>query len=169
MRKREGGLATLTSVRNVRIDYPFVTGTPQIAELMGPSYFPENQIGERYFQRIRFVVGCDFRLFPSNETYYVQLIAPPTQNGIAVLPHPDRLSFPANASTPAPVTQVHLDEYCQDALPEGFTGIWRTGLELDCGKDLPRLEMGQSLPYRPFVADPEEALGTCVVEIGYLY
>jgi hypothetical protein len=68
---------------NLLVEYPMVQGKV-IAEIMGPSYYPEDTIGERYFQNIALIVGSDFRVFDGGEACGALVVKPPSHAGKAV-------------------------------------------------------------------------------------
>ena len=161
------GMRSLPS--NLLLWYPHVTGVPRIEEMMGPSYYPPAEIGERYLQRIMLVLGTDYRLFHGHELAYAELIEPVKDAGKPVKPfHREEApyaigeAFPAKPSTRAPKTRLRANRPEQQRLlPEEFTGTWRSGLILDCGKDLPAFaEKTNVLPSATFARELEDAFGT---------
>lgn len=159
---------------NFIVRYPHVDGGPAVAEVIGPSYYCDVDNEERYFQRISIVIGTDFRLGPYSDSLYVEVTRPPNHDGDDVPPHSDGSclwefddSYPADRNTSAPGTRIEA----RGKLPRGFTGVWRAGVVLDCGKDRPRFDQhgfGVRVNER-FRTDLEAAFGTKVVEVGRVY
>lgn len=97
----------------------------------------------RYLQRIGVVVGKDFRIGPGSESLCIDVVRAPTRDGDDVDAHSEGSclwefddSYPADAATTPPRTRIDT----RGKLPRGFTGVWRTGVMLDCGKDLPQID-----------------------------
>jgi hypothetical protein len=175
MRRIRGSLEALRKPPvNLLVRYPFVSDVATIAEIMGPSYYPSAQIDPRYFQRIGLVVGTDYRIGPIDEQLDAEVVCPPSRDGHEVAQHAALdlcsegviCSYPADETTIPPV--VRLEPPAR--FPPGFAGVWRGGLTLDCGKDLPRIEGTPPLRVNPvFAADMEEAFGTQLIQIGRIY
>jgi hypothetical protein len=174
-RKLPGPLATLkTAPPNLLVRYPHVDSGRAVAEVVGPSRYSSVEEDGRYFQGISLVVGSDFRVGPCSESLFVEVVAPPLRAGRSVDPYPQGSllwefddSYPADASTLPPKTRIQGEH----EPPAGFTGVWRAGLMLDCGKDLPRTDdygFGLRVSDR-FAAELETAFETQIVEIGRLY
>lgn len=159
---------------NLLVRYPHVSDGPAVAEVIGLSYYPDVGDDERYFHRVSIVIGTDFRVGPDSESLYIEVTRPPTQDGDDVPPYPEGScqwefddSYPADSGTLPPVTRIET----RGKLPRGFTGVWRAGVVLDCGKDLPRID-GQGFGVRVnerFRADLEAAFGTKLIEVGRVY
>lgn len=159
---------------NLLVRYPHVDGGLAVADVMGPSRYDTVEDDSRYFQRISIVVGTDFRIGPDSESLYIEVARPPTHDGDDVAPYPEGSclwefddSYPADGSTLAPVTRIEA----RGKLPPGFTGVWRAGVVLDCGKDLPRIDshgFGVRVNEQ-FRVDLEAAFGTKLVEVGRVY
>jgi hypothetical protein len=66
--------------------YPEVTGAA-VKEVFGPSYYGEE--GYRYLHRISVVIGTDFRIHPSSEAIYFNVIAPPHDGMTPVEAYPE--------------------------------------------------------------------------------
>jgi hypothetical protein len=167
-------LADLTvAPPNLLVRYPHLDGRA-VAAVMGPSYYASATDDDRYFQRISLVLGTDFRIGPNSEALGVRVVRPPVREGREVAAYSDGShlwefydSYPADADTLPPVTRVDS----RGDLPAGFTGAWRAGLILDCGKNLPRID-GWGFGVRvsaPFEADLETAFGTPLIEVGKVY
>jgi hypothetical protein len=158
---------------NLLVRYPFVSGVPTIADIMGPSFYPASEIGDRYFERISLLVGKDYRIGPMDEELYMEVVQPPTRKGQEVQPHnsddiyPEcHSSYPGDDGTVPPVLRLEPPE----RFPPGFTGVWRCGLMLDCGKDLPRGADSRSVRLNQnFTAGIEAAFGTPLVQVGTIY
>jgi hypothetical protein len=113
-------------------------------------------------------------VYDGHETRYTEITDPPVTNGKPVKPFPEFLPYsfdvyPADRETVAPKTRF---EVCVDGwpVPDGFRGIWRCGLVLDCGKDLPAF-MGKKhqIPSRKFATQIEKAFDSTLVQIGHCY
>jgi hypothetical protein len=147
---------------NLRIDYDQCSGEPVVA-VMGPSQYGL-AASDRYLQGIAVVLGVDFKVLQC-ETYPVVIEVPPIDDDDWV--EADEYADPGGmtlyrgswAATP-PTTKV----------TGTFSGVWRSGVILDCGKDLPTLseECRHPLPAQAFRAELEEALGTRLIEQGWI-
>jgi hypothetical protein len=155
---------------NLLLVYPFVE-TPRAEEIMGPSAYPPESIGPRYFQALNLVLGTDHRLLAAHERGLAELVRAPRRGGAEVKPYPANdarvpahLTFPDG---PAPEATLSLEG---DA-PTGLSGVWRSGLGLDCGKDVPAFptERYGPIPCREFVSALEAAFGTQLVEVGWFH
>ena len=158
---------------NLMAEYPEIE-SESVAKIMGPSYYPEDEIGPRYFQNIAVIIGTDFRVYDGHETTYTEVTDPPTTKGKSIKPYSEFLPhsfdvYSADSKTAPPTTtfEVSVDGW---PVPVGFRGIWRCGLLLDCGKDLPAM-MGKKhrVPSRKFASQMEKAFGTKLVQIGHYY
>ncbi|VTS01372.1 unnamed protein product [Gemmata massiliana] len=174
-RKLRGRLATSKALpANLLVRYPHVNGGRAVAEVVGPSYYAAVGEDERYFQGISVVVGTDFRVGPCSESLSIEVIRLPTRAGRDVIPYSKGSclwefddSYPADESALPPATRIEA----HGELPAGFTGVWRAGLMLDCGKDLPRIDdfgFGLRLSDR-FAAELADAFGTHLVEVGRVH
>lgn len=173
-RKLRGRLDTLKALpRNLLVRYPRVDGGSAVAEVMGPSYYPSIGASDRYLQQVSLVIGTDFRIGPSSEALFIEVVRPPFQNGNAVPPYeqPDCMwefddSYPADGSTHPPQTRIQAVR----KVPVGFTGVWRAGLILDCGKDLPKIGEHGELEINPqFVEEIRTAFEADLFQIGRVY
>jgi hypothetical protein len=173
--KLKGRLTTLKRPpTNLLVRYPHVDGGPAVAEVIGPSFYQEADDEWRYFQHISTIVGTDFRIGPNSDALYIQVTRPPTLDGDDIASYPDGSclwefddSYPADRSTFIPVTRIES----RGQIPVGFTGVWRAGVMLDCGKDLPRFDQhgfGVRV-HEQFRTDLEAAFGTQLVEVGRVY
>jgi hypothetical protein len=170
----KGRLTTLKRPpTNLLARYPKVKCGPAVAEVMGLSRYDLAE-EDRYFQRVSIVIGTDFRIGPNFDCLYIQVTRPPIHDGDDVAQYPDGSclwefddSYPADRSTFIPVTRIEA----RGQVPVGFTGVWRAGVMLDCGKDLPRFDQhgfGVRV-HKQFRADLEIAFGTELVEVGRVY
>jgi hypothetical protein len=159
---------------NLLVRYPHVDGGRAVADVMGPSRYDTVEDDSRCLQRISIVIGTDFRIGPDSESLYIEVIRPPVHDGDDVDSHPEGSclwefddSYSADGGTLAPVTRIEA----RGKLPRGFTGVWRAGVVLDCGKDLPRIDSHGFgvLVNKRFRADLEAAFGTKLVEVGRVY
>ena len=173
-RKLRGRWATLKApLPNLLIVYPHVDGRA-VAEVMGPSYYDSVEDDWRYLQRISLVVGTDFRIGPCSESLYVEVVRPPLREGREVAPYAQGShlwefdeSFPADDSVLPPEARIEAKR----KPPAGFTGVWRAGVMLDCGKDLPRID-GHGFGLRVnegFAAEFEAAFRTELIQVGRVY
>ncbi len=149
---------------NLRLAYDGAQGEPVVA-VMGPSQYGYTDAAMRYLQGITVTLGVDFRILAC-ETYPVEVDVPPIEGDdfVEVDEFSDDAGFsryPATWATTAPTTKVR----------GRFSGVWRAALILDCGKDLPTLaeECDRPLPARAFVAELEAALGTRLIEQGWIH
>lgn len=175
-RKLHGKLKTLKAPPvNLLVRHSFVEAGRAAVEVMGPSYYDSVADEERYFSSVSIVVGTDFRIGPISESLYIEVIRPPLREWEEVAPYPEGShlrefdeSYPADPTTTPPKTRIDAGS----KPPTGFTGVWRGGVVLDCGKDLPRLpdSLGFSLRVNEqFVAELETAFGSPLVEVGRVY
>jgi hypothetical protein len=164
--------------QNMLAEWPEAFDAATIPQIMGPSYYPASQIGERYIQQIVAVVGTDFRVFAGGGTFDVEVERPPTVQGIAAkkydeerLGHACFYAYEADAVARPPVARLPADRSVYGHLiPPGFGGVWRAGLILDCGKDCrPSPAKSRPVPGTAFAADLAEAFGTELVQIGFFY
>ena len=78
-------------------------------------------------------------------------------------------AYPADSDTQPPEAALEASDH-EWPLPAGFQGIWRCGVILDCGKDLPAfMQKSNNLPSARFASDIEDAFGAKIVQIGHLY
>lgn len=158
---------------NLLIEYPF-TDADAIADVMGPSEYDD--VDSRYIQTIAVLVGGDYRVYDGHETAYTTVTAPPRNSGKDVKPYKPNYdisyyadAYPADSETEPPKAMLERD-FHDWPLPKGFCGIWRCGLILDCGKDLPAfMQKTNKLPSTKFTADIRKAFGHKIVQIGHFY
>ena len=156
------------SPRDFALIYPGVGECKYIEEIMGPSIYPEADSMSRYFQKIEFVCGTDFRIHPSDERFYVdtgtiQILESSLPTAFA----PFDGTVMAEPGSPPPRVTMKPGRL---PAPEGFTGVWRTALRFDCGKDVPAFaEHSTTAPGTEFLNDLCEVLGTDVLQIGFVY
>lgn len=143
---------------NLAISYARPRG-PRVATLMGPSAYDGVADDDRYLMSINLVFGVDFKR-PFNEAAEPPLALP--RNGTAPIPSAPRRwlrhhdVYPASWSTTPP----------EPSTPGSF---WRSGLVLDCGKDVPAFaSKGASLPGE-LVRLLAVAFETALVEYGWFY
>jgi hypothetical protein len=174
-RKLHGGLTAIKAQPpNLLVRYPHIDGGRAVAAVMGPSYFGPPYDDWRYLQGISLIIGTDFRIGPCSESLYVGVVRPPVRNGREEAPYPQGSylwefddSYPADRITLPPETRIEAKR----EPPAGFTGVWRAGVMLDCGKDLPRIDgygFGVRVSDR-FAAELEIAFGTQLIEVGRVY
>jgi hypothetical protein len=118
-------------------------------------------------------------LFSGIDWALIELVEPPKNKGAVVAPHPASYeidfwmsdSFPGDENTTPPVCRLVPDNpRVRKLLPKKFSGAWRAGLALDCGKDLPAMsETVNVIPGKRFARDLEKAFGTKLVQIGFHY
>ena len=153
---------------NLALCYPTVERSAAVERIMGPSFYPPDQIGSRYFQSIEFVMGTDFRVHPSDERFYVDLGATETVDSPWSGFGPFEGTVLAEQASPPPTVVVESDG--ELPVPQGFRGVWRAALRFDCGKDLPAfIEKECSAPDVEFLAELRRVLATDVLQIGFIY
>lgn len=147
---------------NLELDYGTVEGDA-VARLVGPSRYG---LPDRYIQKLSVVLGVDFKVLTADGCG-IEVVTPPAGADGEEL-ESELISgllgsdiFPADWDATPPVTTA----------PGAFTGVWRSAVLLDCGKDLPEIsdEPGSPLPAAGFRAELEDALGTRLVERGWIY
>lgn len=165
---------------NLRIEYETVDAESMkdeqaIERIMGPSFHDEDATLARYFQSIALVVGTDYRIHEWSERTSTKVIEPAMEGGKAVgalrlgYAGPDDCAevYPASASATAPKAKFSADRW---PAPKKFSGVWRSGLVLDCGKDLPGfMEKSYQLPGKDFTKELAKAFGTKLVQLGHFY
>jgi hypothetical protein len=110
------------------------------------------------------IFGVDFKVLLS-ETCNAEVIEPPRNGSLQVdvsetrgsYSHHSRV-YPATWSTTPPLTRAKT----------AFSGVWRCGITIDCGKDIPAIADTQPLPCA-LVRELELVLGTALVEQGFIY
>jgi len=156
---------------NILVEYPY-TEADTIESVMGPSWYDD--VDSRYIQRLVLLIGSDYRVYSGYETAFTNVKTPPMNNGEEIEPfetnydiHYYADAYPADSETEPPVAVLEPDR--QDwPLPKGFEGIWRCGVILDCGKDLPGfMEKTNKLPSTQFASDITNAFGRRVVQVGH--
>ena len=132
-------------------------------ELVGASRYAIKD-SQRYISSIMVVLGVDFKLV-SNDSFEVEVTTPAKNGKVPVEIEDDLVTgqpvFRASWTTKPPNTRR----------PRGstFSGVWRSGIIIDCGKDLPAIDEGEPLPAKGFRAGLEKALGTKLVEVGWYH
>jgi hypothetical protein len=163
------GLAGMPDdVANVRLTYPSMLRTPRLARVLGPSGYPGVADDDRYLQRVVVVVGRDFHVHPSDQSFCFEVVTPPMRGGVRTKPYRDGRTFPADSRTTPPEVRLTL---CDDAYPSPhpprFPGFWRLCVELFCGKDVPAFaEQTHELPDDTLVRRLADAVGCEWLEIG---
>src|SRR5262245_9655043 len=149
---------------NLRLDYGEVRGAP-VESLFGESQY-DIDTDDRYIQDVCVVLGVNFQVL-SAETYDIAVKTPPKNGKTEVTSDPFVSSargsqqYPATWTTTPPTTTRP---------PGKFTGVWRSGVILDCGKDLSMIsEEFDPLPATKFRSALEKAFGTPLVEQGWIY
>lgn len=178
-RKQRANLGRLVSPpRNLLAEWPMVDAEASVERIMGPSYYPASQIGGRYFQQIMAVAGTDFRIFAGGELLSVEVHEPPVVRGRPAeaydelrLGHACHQAYPGDAAARPPRATIRADaRETTRLIPEGFNGIWRAGMILDCGKDLPAMAGKRAtVPNTRFARDLADAFGAELVQIGFFY
>lgn len=150
---------------------------PELERVLGASYFG-NQVGaeDRYLMHLFAVVGTDFRTLFAADGLEVEVRVPPITRGREqTLVDERRLwgvcgeMYVAGPSSTPPVVDIAVTrEGSGQLIPSGFTGAWRAGLIMDCGKDLPAFAGKRTdVPNVEFSQEVAEAFGTDLVQIGY--
>lgn len=161
----------------IAICYPMVQN-PIITSLVGQSFYKEMREGDRYIQKITLVVGMDFRVHWSSEGLGFSVSKPANESGreVAAYSFDPGLnvyseSYPATPSTKPPEVEVTIERWAQKNVAwQGYTGAWRAGLVLDCGKDLPDwLASAHSLRSQEFVNAVASAFRARLHEVGEVY
>ena len=119
---------------------------------------------DRYIQSVTVIFGVDYKLLFS-ETLEPEVIEPPRNDGVPVEAAEVRQAYshfahvyPATWATTPPRTKTNTQ----------FSGVWRSGITIDCGKDVPEIADTRPLPCT-LVRELEAALGTKLVEQGWVY
>lgn len=159
------------------IKYPSLDDAgPAVANVLGPSWRLINvPDSDRYISSLTFVVGLDFRIHASGETWNISINKPPYEGATKLEPYweyDNKLfthaeAFHSTLSTTPPKVEVEAN-YRNQVMEPKFLGYWRTALVIDCGKDLPEVpdEGGFKIPNKDFISDIQEALGCKVIEVG---
>lgn len=154
------------SQTNLGVVYPMVEGVPAIEQIMGPSYYPADNVGPRYFQSIELVVGTALRVHISDERFYVDvagLETKPSEWPISAV-FWDSLTTEQMTLLPTVVAEGELP------IPAGFTGVWKCALRFNCGKDLPGfIEQSNSAPASSFHDELTHVVGAELLQIGNVY
>jgi hypothetical protein len=135
----------------------------QVTRIMGPSMYKDLADEDRYIFSVIAIYGVDFKVVDS-ETLDAEVIEPPTTNGVAVENSPAREQFtssfvyPATWATTPPRTKANTE----------FSGVWRSGITIECDKDVPEIADTRPLPCE-LVRDLEQAFGTKLVEQGWFH
>jgi len=150
-----------------------------VAEVLGPSMYPDVDERDRYIEQVVLVHGLDFRIVLSDELVTTTVIEPPRRDGIAVDAYEDLpwglelfdAAYPADARTTPPIVEVEIADEARHHLSQPtLPGAWRGALVIDCGKDVPAFAAGvHRIPNRRFVDEIAEAIRGSLVEIGNFY
>jgi hypothetical protein len=146
---------------NLFLAHDGLEGGP-VRDLLGPSAYDDLSDEDRYIQWVGAVFGVDFKEVLA-EGLDDAVIAAPREGDSAIEPDDREVGvgwqrvYPATWSATLPTLRRP-------------GAIWRSGLVIDCGKDVPAIAKGGArLPARGFVEAIERALGTKVVELGWIY
>ena len=158
---------------NLLVEYPF-SEAESITDIMGPSEFGD--VDSRYIQQVAVLIGSDFRVYDGFETAYTSITSPPKQDGDVVKPFKQCYdishyadAYPADAETTPPTAVLEADLH-DWPMPKSFCGVWRCGVILDCGKDVPAfMQKKNQLPSTKFVPDLRKAFGHKLIQIGHFY
>ena len=152
--------------------------SPSVARVFGPSHYDSVTDDDRYVQRVSLILGSDFRTLSGWECFQVEATAgPSTARGRQIEPlddvhysaHSD-IVWPADFTAKPPRARLVVEKWWVKPSPPTFDGIWRSGLFLDCGKDLPAIvERSSELPNTDFVGALSDAFGAPLAQIGWLY
>jgi hypothetical protein len=154
---------------NLHAAYEGAEGAAVVA-VMGESQYG---LGEdtRYLQSVSVVLGVDIKVLRAESFDFA--ITKPAMEGKKKLELDDfydevgsHAVFRATWNTALPKLGTPKRHGVMD-----FSGMWRSGIVLDCGKDLPEIaeEQDRPLPATAFHADLEQAFGTKLVECGWIY
>ena len=135
-----------------------------VTRIMGKSAFADLADEDRYIQSVTVIFGVDYKVLIS-ETLDAEIIEPPRTDDVAIEKADARESyshfafvFPSTWATTPPRTKSATE----------FSGVWRCGIAIDCGKDMPEIADTRPLPCT-LVRELEQALGTKLVEQGWVY
>jgi hypothetical protein len=148
---------------NLMAIYDGIEGA-EVTRIMGPSAYDDIADEDRYIQSVTVMFGSDYKVLIS-ETLDTDVIEPPRDGDTAIDRAEARESYadfchvyPATWTTAPPRTEAATE----------FAGVWRCGITIDCGKDVPAIADTRPLPCE-LVRELEQALGTKVVEQGWFY
>ena len=135
-----------------------------VTRVMGASAYDDLADEDRYIQSVMVIFGSDYKVLIS-ETLDAEVIEPPKNGDVTIERAESRESYshfahvyPATWTTTPPRTQAATE----------FSGVWRCGITIDCGKDVPAIADTRPLPCT-LVRELETALGTKLVEQGWFY
>ncbi|HEY5924516.1 MAG TPA: hypothetical protein VIV11_22715 [Kofleriaceae bacterium] len=136
-----------------------------VTRVMGPSLYEEVTDEDRYIQSVTVIFGVDFKVLFS-ETIDAEVIEPPRLGNAIIETSEARASYspfshvyPATWATTPPLTRSRTV----------FPGVWRCGITIDCGKDVPAIGEAEAPLPCPLVRELEAVLGTSLVEQGWFY
>lgn len=149
---------------NLMVAYDGLAGAA-VDRLLGPSAYDDVSPEDRAIAAVLIHLGVDFKVVRV-EGFAPEILAPPMTGETPVAPLsepnpalPEHLLYPATWTTTPPRT----------ATPDGTGGVWRSAILIDCDHDIPAIgETGDVIPARTFVAELEQALGTALVELGWM-
>lgn len=148
---------------NLLVEYGTLEGD-RVPALLGPPAY-DDAGDDRYIASARLCLGVDFKIIQV-EDEEVEVIAPPRTGGTLVEPLFYDVLSPALHVYPATWTSTRAKT---DA-PGDFDRVWRCGLLLDCGKDVPAFAPESApMPARDFVRELEGAFGARLAEVGWFY
>ena len=150
---------------NVMAVYDAPEDGAAVARVMGPSLYEDVTHEDRYIQSVTVIFGVDFKVLIS-ETLDAEVLEPPRLGNVPIPTAEARASYcaychvyPATWTTTPPLTRART----------AFPGVWRCGITIDCGKDVPAIADAEAPLPSALVRELEVALGTALVEQGWLY
>jgi hypothetical protein len=153
---------------NVRLLGDWIDDAAVVQSVVGPSAY--GVMDERYIASTDVILGVDFKVLISEEHGFV--VATPPKNGRATVEDSyaymvgDNQVYPASWTTTPP--KVTSSGYVSP--PRGFSGVWRSGVIIDCHKDVPAIaEHHAPLPAKGLKTAVERALGTSLIELGWYH
>ncbi len=147
---------------NTLVELGHITGKP-VETALGVSQYGE--AADTRYCDVSLILGVDFRVIRSE--FYEVIVKTPPKNGkqaVAQAPYIRGLrsatTYPATWLTTPPKTKA----------AGAFAGVWRSGVILDCGKDLPEGcdDDGFAVAAK-LRAELAKAFGTKLVEQGWIY
>ncbi|HSD85867.1 MAG TPA: hypothetical protein VLB44_00075 [Kofleriaceae bacterium] len=153
---------------NLRLQGDWIDDTRVVRSVVGPSAYGLKD--RRYIAGTDVILGTDFKVLNSEEHGFV--VATPPKNGRAKVEESYAYAvsqhqvYPASWTTTPP--KVTASGYVSP--PRGFSGVWRSGLIIDCHKDVPTIaEDHAPLPAKGLKTALERAFGTSLVELGWYH
>ncbi len=153
---------------NLHIVGEWIDDATIVENVVGPSAY--GQMEQRYIASTEVILGSDFRVLLSEEHEFGVEVPPMNGRTEVEAAELDLLcqseSYPASWTTTPP-------KVCAEGSvppPPGFSGVWRSGVVIDCHKDVPQIAEDQaSLPAKGLTRALEKALGTKLVELGWYH